>query len=87
MATPVKLSEGDHLIVEDVVHFTARYEDAHPPVVTLTASVQSLLHPVTTPSPVPTATTLALVMDARVALDLYRRIGEVAKQMGWQLPK
>lgn len=88
MGTPISFAQGDHLTAEqDVVLWKVEFVDAVPPSVRLTASIQSDRNQPRGPSQVPTATSLELTMDARVALDLYRRIGEVAKKMGWPLPQ
>lgn len=86
MPMPLVLPQGDHDLAEAVVGWLAHHSDAHPPAVELIASIEAGLRQTSTPSRGQTATSLALRMDARVALDLYRRIGLVAAQMGWQLP-
>jgi hypothetical protein len=86
MATQFTLPHGDHEIIEQAVGWIVRYRDAHPPQVTVIASIESGPRQTTAPSQGQTATSLAIHMDARVAIDLYQRLGNLARSMGWQLP-
>jgi hypothetical protein len=86
MANQIALPHGDHELTDQTIGWLARYRDAHPPQVTLIASIESGPRQMTAPTQGQTATSLAIHMDARVAIDLYRRIGLLARSMGWQLP-
>lgn len=87
MKKQITLEMGDHELALPVNGWIARYVDSFPPSVQLIASIQAPPRQMTGQSREEKATTLAIPMDARVALDLYRRIGLVAEQMGWTLPK
>jgi hypothetical protein len=84
MDIPVILPEGDHDLAEPVVawlvHFLDRGAD---PWVELIASIQSGPRRTTVPNRGQTATSLAIQMDARVASDLYVRLGNLGRSMGW----
>jgi hypothetical protein len=84
MALPLFLSQADHSIEHPIVAWTATYLDAHPPQVQLVASIESGLRQTTTPSAGQTATSLAMAMDARVAIRLYEQVGDLIRQMHWQ---
>lgn len=86
MRDQVILPQGDHDLSDHIVSWTAHHLDAVPPFVELIASIESLSRQTTNPTRAETATSLALRMDVRVALELYRRIGLLADQMGWPLP-
>ena len=88
MPMPLNLAQANHELLEPVVGWLVRpLADAWPPAVELTASIQSSpTPPIFPPTQGQTATTLAIRMDARVAIDLWRRIGLTAHSMGWQLP-
>jgi hypothetical protein len=64
------------------VGWLAHYRDAHPPQVTLIASIESGPRQTTAPNQGQTATSVAIHMDALVAIDLYRRIGFVSPLHG-----
>jgi hypothetical protein len=83
MNVPVVLPQGDHALGEPVVSWLVHHVDANPPGVELIASIQSGLRQTSVPTRGETATTLAIQMDARVAIDLHRRLGELGRRMGW----
>jgi hypothetical protein len=82
----VALSPGDNEITGFAIDWRADFIDAIPPQAELIASIQSDPTPRIYPNQVRTATTLAIRMDAQVAIELYRRIALLAARMGWQLP-
>lgn len=86
MRHTIVLPPGELEIPGFSIEWRIRGVDSHPPQVELIASIAT--EP--TPPPVPlqeqTATTVAIRMDARVAIHLYRRIGLIARSMGWSLP-
>ena len=87
MTSALVLAHGDDYDLPDpAVGWTVHFVDANPPAVELIASIQVPRQLALPPSRGSTATTLAIQMDARVAIDLYRRIGLLAAQMGWPLP-
>jgi hypothetical protein len=86
MATSLVLPQGDHDLTEPAVGWLARFVDAQPPAVELIAEIQSPPRQTSFQNRGQTATSLAIQMDARVAIDLYRRIAALARSMGWQLP-
>jgi hypothetical protein len=84
MATPLPFAIGDNYLVSNPVDdWRAEFVDTKPPGVVLTASIQFPPSPPAFPIPVPWATTLAVQMDARVAIDLYERLGALIQKMGW----
>jgi hypothetical protein len=86
MSIPLVLPQADHDLTDEIVGWLAHSVDANPPAVELIASIESGPRQTSAPSRGQTATSLALHMDARVALELYQRIGLLAQQMGWRLP-
>jgi hypothetical protein len=84
MIKVVALPASDHQLGRPVVDWTAGYVwGSHPPLVELIASIQSDPPKPGWPSRGSTATTLAIQMDARVAIDLYERLGALIRSMGW----
>ena len=83
MPFPVYLPQGEHALSAGVVHWTADFVDAIPPAVKLTASIESDPRQMTSPTQGQTATSLAIQMDARVASDLYLRLADLGRRMGW----
>lgn len=83
MAFPVNLPGGEHELIDQVVDWSATFIDSIPPGVKLTASVASGPIPPIFPTPGPTATTLVIQMDARVASVLYTKLGNLGRSMGW----
>jgi hypothetical protein len=83
MQIPVALPQGSHELSDPVVSWSATFIDSIPPGVQLTASIQSGPSPPLFPNPGPTATTLVIQMDARVAIELYTKLGNLARSMGW----
>jgi hypothetical protein len=84
MNVSVHLPQADHDLFEPVVHWQVAYRDAHPPEVQLVASIQSGPRQTTAQYRGVTATSLAMVMDARVVLQLYEELGDKIREMGWQ---
>jgi hypothetical protein len=84
MATPAALAIGEHLLLADpAVAWRVEFSDTNPPSVVLTASIQAGPQPPIFPGP-PGETTVAIQMDARVAIGLYERLGDLIRSMGWQ---
>jgi hypothetical protein len=83
MSFPVDLPQGDHALAAPVVHWNAEFVDAIPPAVKLIASIESGRRQTTAPNQGQTATSLAIQMDARVASDLYLRLADLGRRMGW----
>jgi hypothetical protein len=87
MPVPLIITHGaDYDLSDPVVDWVAHFIDANPPGIELIASIQVPRQIPSVPTRGSTATSVAIQMDARVAIDLYRRIGLLAAQMGWQLP-
>ena len=84
----VDLPASDHQLASPIECWTVSYLPGSdlPPLVELIASIQSSPMLRGRPSRGSTATTLAIQMDARVAIDLYERLGELSRSMGW-LPR
>jgi hypothetical protein len=78
------LPQADHSLEADVVHWSANYLDAHPPQVKLVASIESGPRQTSAPSAGQTATSLAMAMEARVAIRLYEELGDRIREMHWQ---
>ena len=84
MATPVAMSYGDHWLVTDPIEYWDGEVSATNPVsVVLTASVQAAAPSQMPPNLGGMATTLAVQMDAGVAMQLHRKLGEIGRKMGW----
>jgi hypothetical protein len=84
MAIPVSLASGQHLLNDPVVHWEVHFSDTPQfPSVVLTASVQVGPTPPIFPTQGHTATTLAVQMNAVVAMELYEKLGELGRSMGW----
>ena len=83
MATPVALAIGEHLLFADpATRWEAQFSDTNPPSVVLTASIATGPTPPMFPGPAG-ATTLAIQMNALVAMELYEKLGELGRSMGW----
>lgn len=75
---------GDHEIQTPVEDWQAGYmQGSHPPLVELIASIQSDPMLRGRLSRGSTATTLAVRMDAQVAMSLYEKLGLLGRTMGW----
>ena len=84
MAFPLVLPQADISLESPILAWSATYLDAHPPQVRLVASIDSGLRQTTAPSAGQTATSLAMAMDARVAIRLYEELGDLIREMHWQ---
>ena len=85
MLIPYDPPAGDHELSVPVEHWGAEYvQGSHPPLVELIASIQTDPMVRGRLSRGSTATTLAVQMDARVAMGLYEKIGDLIRSMGWQ---
>jgi hypothetical protein len=84
MAFPVVLPMGDHELADPVVHWKVAYKDAVPPEILILASLRSPPRQTANQSQGVTATSLAMTMDAQVALRLYEALGDRIRDMGWQ---
>jgi hypothetical protein len=84
MATPASLAIGEHLLLADpAVGWRVEFSDTIPPSVVLTASIQA--GPKTPIFSGPSGeTSVAIPMDARVAIGLYEQLGDLIRSMGWQ---
>ena len=76
----VYLPNGTNVLAESTVGWKARFLDVQPPAVELVASLESA----SGPTPDAMATTLAIPMDAQVAVRLYEELGDLIRDMGWQ---
>jgi hypothetical protein len=83
--TMLDLTEGDHDLSEPAVAWLPHAIDSHPPQVELIASIQSSPRRTSVPNRGETATSVAIRMDARVAIDLHARLTRLARRMGWKL--
>lgn len=84
MATPASLAIGQHLLFSDpATHWTVEFSDTLPPSVVLTASIQAGPKPPIFPGP-SGETSVAIQMDAQVAIQLYEQLGDLIRSMGWQ---
>ena len=69
---------------EPVVEWKATFVPlSHPPAVKLTASIAAGSNPPHFPNQGTAATTLAIQMDALVAIALYETLGNLGRSMGW----
>ena len=80
----VYLPQGSHVLAESTVGWKAKFLDAQPPAVELVASIESGPRQTSAPTLGQTATTLAIPMDAQVAIRLYEELGDLIRDMGWQ---
>jgi hypothetical protein len=86
MTLPVTLAIGQHLLFEPVISWKdPQLSETHPQKIVLTASIQSGPTPPISPTQTHMATTLALQMDAEVAMQLYEKLGSLGRSMGWLL--
>ena len=84
MATPASLPVGQHVLFSDpATHWNVQFSDTQPPSVVLTATMQAGPKPPIFPGP-SGETSLAIQMDAGVAIGLYERLGDLIRSMGWQ---
>ena len=84
MVQPVSLAIGQHMLLADpVTRWTTLFSDTNPPSVVLTASIQSGPKPPLFPPPYG-ETSVAVQMDALVAIELYEKLGDLIRSMGWQ---
>jgi hypothetical protein len=84
MLSTVNLPLGDHTLSHPVAAWNATFVPlAHPPAVKLTASIEGGPNPPPFPGQGTAATTLAIQMDARVAIALYETLGNLGRSMGW----
>jgi hypothetical protein len=84
MSVPASLAIGDHVLFADpAVYWEAAVPDTAPSSVVLTASIQIGANPQTLPTQARTATTVAIQMNSQVALQLYGRLYELVRSMGW----
>jgi hypothetical protein len=84
MMLPLAMAVGEQRqLLDPVVLWTAKVSDAIPPSVVLTASVRAGPSPPIFQNQGGMATTLAVQMDAGVAMTLHRQLGELGRSMGW----
>jgi hypothetical protein len=84
MPNLVTLPTSDHQLGSPVEEWVASYLwGTDPPLVELIASIKSDPPKLGWPSRGSTGTTLAIQMDARVAIQLYDKLGELGRSMGW----
>jgi hypothetical protein len=79
--TPVTYPVGSHILIENKpITWAVDYVG---PQVKLTASVRS--GPTGSISPISgqMATSVAIQMDVQVAIELYEKLGELGRSMGW----
>ena len=83
MAIPTKLATGEHWLLSDpVTRWEIQPSDTNPPSVVMTASISSPNPPIFPP---PAGTTsVALQMDAQVAIGLYENLGDLIRFMRWE---
>jgi hypothetical protein len=85
MPFPISLTQGDHDVPDPVTAWSVSYlTGSHPPLVELIASIQSAPRQMTGLSRGQTATSVGVEMDARVAMELYEKLGDLIRSMGWQ---
>lgn len=83
MAIPVSLAIGEHTLLADpVIGWDAQFSDTNSPSVVLTASIQAGPKPPLFPLP-HGGTSVAIQMDAQVAMQLYEKLGALGRSMGW----
>jgi hypothetical protein len=76
VALPVAIAVGDHWLISDpVVEWRPEFVNTDPPTVVLTATVQAGPKPPIFPTYGEATTTLAIQMDAGVAIQLYQKLG------------
>lgn len=84
MNTPVSMAIGQHMLLNDpVTRWTVEFSDTQPPSVVMTASVGVGPKPPMFPPPYG-ETSVAVQMDAEVAMRLYEQLGDLIRSMGWQ---
>jgi hypothetical protein len=84
MVIPVATAIGQHTLLADpVIRWAVQFSDTQPPSVVLTASVQAGPNPPILGT-IHGETSVAVQMDAQVAIELYERLGDLIRSMGWQ---
>jgi hypothetical protein len=87
MPVPWVITHGaDYDLSDPAVGWLAHVVKTNPAQVELIASIRVPLQIPSRPSRGSTATSVAIQMDAQVAIGLYQQIGVLAVQMGWLLP-
>lgn len=80
----VNLPHRAHVLDEAIVGWTAKLLDTQPPAVELVASLEPGPYEASASNSSQTTATLAIPMDARVAVRLYEELGDLIRDMGWQ---
>jgi hypothetical protein len=84
MQMPLYLPMGSHELSDEVVDWQVTFDpSAHPPRAKLTASIATGPNPPPSPILGPTGTILVIQTDARAAMQLYERLGNLGRSMGW----
>jgi hypothetical protein len=84
MVVPVSLAIGQHTLLTDPVsRWKIQFSDTHPPSVVLTATIQAGPKPPIFPPP-QGESSVAVQMDARIAIELYEQLGDLIRSMDWQ---
>jgi hypothetical protein len=72
------------LLFDPVIYWKdPQLSETHPQKVVLTASIQSGPTPPISPTQTQMATTLALQMDVQAAMQLYEKLWNLGRSMGW----
>ena len=86
MVVPVTKAMGEHTLITDpVVRWDVEFSDTSPPSVVMTALLQVVIGRPIFPPPSGNAS-VAVQMDAQVAIDLYEQLGQLGRSMGWLAP-
>jgi hypothetical protein len=84
MAIPASVPIGQHVLFSDpATRWTVQFSDTQPASVVLTATMQPGPRPPIFPGPSGEAS-VAVQMDAQVAIGLYEQLGDLIRSMGWQ---
>ena len=82
MRTYVTMATGQHTLHDPVTSWTIEVSDDRSATILLVASIRPRTDSPISPIPVG-ATTLAFPTDHRVAKELYEKLGELGRSMGW----
>jgi hypothetical protein len=84
MKLPWHLTLGSHVLVSDpAAEWRIELSNTNPPNVVLTASILIPPNLPAYPIQVPWATSVEIQMNAAVAIELHKKLGELIQRMGW----
>ncbi len=84
MTVPLSVADGEHVLLSDpAVYWEASVSDTNASAVVLTASIQVGKQPPVSSMLERTASTVEIQMDSQVAIQLYGKLYQLVRSMGW----